>query len=320
MATYRQLLRQAYRAGGHFLIAARQAAKVAGLVTAGSIINKNVISKLERKAAGTVTGTFSGLPQQLQRELGDVSYWFTRKVFAESQRLVPIDKRYIGTYNPKDYKKIKRDLSVLVLKESSKDSVKDKFTNVESLYNKMYKNAKPLNKHFEQIDVDKGYYSSTQYEFIQKYFMSKNKRKYKTLVVSKSGMFKEYSLRYKQKAINTLVYSDMLKPDKDIENMKPMNRRWSDPQYSKNGNQELKKSGRIDETKNGWTISYDPTRQYAKFNYASLQHDMPETVYKHKHGQSLYLLTAYEKYVKEFRDAVKNKAVDIFKERLMQND
>lgn len=317
MATYRQLLKKAFRTEQHFLVAARQAAKAAGLVTAGSIINKNVISKLERKAAGTVTGTFSGLPQKLQTELNDVSYWFTKKVFDESQRLVPIDKRYIGRYNPNSYGRIKKSFTYSILKESAKNKYIDNKggTDAESIYNELSYDKDNM----VDFTVESGYYRNYDYEFLQKYFKGSNKRKYKQLVVDEYGYFKEYSKRYKSHNKSLSKNYNSLKPENGIENMKPMNYRWSDPQTGANGNQELKKSGRIDETKNGWTISYDPTREFARFNYASLQHDMPESVYKHKHGQSLYLLTAYEKYVKEFREAVKAKAIDVFKERLWKN-
>ena len=332
MATYRQLLKKAFRTEQHFLVAARQAAIAAGLTSGRVLINKNVISKLEKKAAGTIHSTFSGLPRDLQNNLRDVSYEFTQKVFQESQRLVPIDKRYIGKYNP-NVGRLKRSIGMprnklyeqngglveLVTEKSRRKYLKDptSYSDIQNLYQAGTEDLWAYAEEVKKLKIPKGYYDKKHYDFISSYFTreSANHRKKRQLFVDKKGNLYSATVRYNPDEITNigLNYKDF--NPIDVKKFK----KTSAKEHA-GGNQELKNSGKISETKTGWTISYDPTRLGARFNYASLQHEMPDSVYKHKVGQSLYLLTAYEKYVKQFREAVKAKAVDTFKERLKQND
>lgn len=80
------------------------------------------------------------------------------------------------------------------------------------------------------------------------------------------------------------------------------------------GEEELKRSGEYD--KKTHTISFDPRRLGAKYNYAAIQHNNLLFDHGHNNGGPMFLYNAYMQYRKELAELVKERLTKIRQEAL----
>ena len=285
----------------HFLRVARSyIAKDLIAAHTNAIVNGQVISTIKGVNAGNLRSKMYDIPRKIQKQVQPITKEFAQKIFAESQRRVPVDKKYIGRFNPEQsdtYTVVKREREYDVPIASTKMVNFTVYDMKDFHYSTRYKH--------KDFSIPKGVYIGDKKEFINTYFKGSNKRKkYQLYIDDGDNLFHSYNAR-----LGTgKEYSF------GVEGLTPAIGTTS---QDTGGNKELKKSGMIEEGtygmfKYGYTISYDPTRQGAKWNYAQVQHD--RLSYKHTVGESLFLYNAFEKYRDEYYNKVRKATGYVVKE------
>lgn len=265
-----------------------------------AIVNGQVISTIKGVNAGNLRSKMYDVPRRIQKQVSPVTKEYAEKIFAESQKRVPVDKKYIGRFNPEQsdtYTVVKREREYDVPIANTKTVNFTVYDMEDFHYSTKYKH--------KEFSIPKGVYIGDKKEFIDTYFKGSNKRKkYQLYIDDKDNLFHSYNARLYTG--NGYGFG--------VEGLKPAIGTTS---QDTGGNKELKKSGRIEEGtygiyKYGYTISYDPTRQGTKWNYAQVQHD--RLSYKHAVGESMFLYNSFEKYRKEYYDKVKKATGYVIKE------
>lgn len=299
----------------HFLRVARSyIAKDLIAAHTNAIVNGQVVSVIKGTNAGALRSKMYDIPRKIQKQVQPVTKEFAQKIFAESQRRVPIDKKYIGKFNPADPNGFDKDSYTIVRgKYKVKGSNKYKLP----IYNEEFLSTKSSmsaaresalrNDRYTKLSLPSGVYAGEQKHFIDRFYRTTTNEKRDLLFVnSNTGMIEEYSIRR----------GTGKKYPFGPKDLKPLKIGTTSTQKT-GGNQELKRSGMVEEGsygmfKYGYTISYDPTRLDTKFNYAQLQHD--RLSYKHTVGESLFLYNAFEKYRDEYYNKVRKATGYVVKE------
>ena len=249
---------------------------------------------------GKVFANAEMLPARLREKMNAVMSKYGTKIFAMSQRLVPIDKRYGATVQRKQ----SRIRSIVAINDidhtTFKKSLRD--PGMRS-FRKQYENFKNL----IDFKVGSGWYGGNQADFIEKYLNGSNRRSiYNIYYNVKEGKIYNFNDEVILNVNSKDFLSLELKGDKKAgrSRLQPFG-----------GYQELKKGGELKYTGNlgdstSLSISYsafDKTRPKSQqYNYAALQHD--NLAFKHKYGQALYLSQPVkfyrDKLIKEMRESV----------------
>lgn len=229
---------------------------------------------------------------------------YTPLIFAESQRLVPIDKRYAFVNSVKINSYRARNILDITGMENL-SSVRNK-----NLVSRRLKDFRRLDEDRKAKDelanegitvknavirFSSGWYSGEQADFIRKYLSGTNRRGSYNLYYDSST-----DTIYKRNSRTSLNFTPVTgislnmvgKKEKEKDNV--INTKYQPT----GGYQELKSGGTIKNTANGYIIAYsafDRTKQVGdRYNYAALQHD--NLAFKHKYGESMYLSKAVMKY------------------------
>lgn len=263
-----------------------------------AIVNGQVVSVIKGVNAGNLRSKMYDIPRKIQKQVQPITKEFAQKIFAESQRRVPVDKKYIGKFNPDEpdsYTVVKRSRAFDIPVERTKE-VQNK-VDMSAFY------FTHINR--KNFTIDKGVYIGSQKKIVDTFFKSSNKRKkYQLYVDSSDNKFHSYNARLGIHKKYSLGVEDLV-PATGTTKQKS------------GGNKELKRSAIVEEGtygiyKYGYTISYDPTRLGTKFNYAQLQHD--RLSYKHTVGESLFLYNAFEKYRDKYYEEVRKATGHVVKE------
>lgn len=253
---------------------------------------RNVYSKVDEDTAGNIYSAFTSLPVKLQKDLEDVRYDYMQAIFNMSQRLVPIDKKYIDVTSVSDIAELKSPRSYLIPKKPWKNTKTASITGISP-----EESGKQLSN-YGVLNLSKGYYSG----LVKDFFLTSNKRKRNQLYVDDDGNIISNYEGFKNKRQN---YGN-------INNIKPLDlsKTHITTKEITGGNKELKKGGNID-VKRG-IINYSSIAGGADWEYAQVQHD--NLGYTHAEGkQALYLYDSLEHYKKQYRSALKEKALETFK-------
>lgn len=289
---------------GHFLEKAKLSVKDS-LISGHLVKHRAVYSDIDGYSAGDIYGSFLGLPQTLQKELEDVRYDFMNKIFVMSQKLVPIDKKYIGMISSNDITELKKPRSYLIPEKNLFFSVSSNEyrSQAEGVYRKQKGYYK---KYFQELYLPRGTYYDNG--LIRDFFLSSNRRKRWQLYVDDDGTIKSNYSGFKNKRTSF----------GKIDEIKPINlskTRITTKEIT-GGNQELKKGGTI--TGDRSLISYSSREGGADYEYAQVQHD--NLAYEHATGkQALYLYDSFEHYRKEFINAIETKSLKAFKKQFKPN-
>lgn len=289
----------------HFLRAARRPISkylVASHTTA--LMHGQVRSTIKGVFAGGLMARMYEVPKRIQKTIDPITKEYAYKIFAKSQELVPIDKKYIGRVNLED-----RDSYIVVrgqykIKGSYKYSV-PVYSDKDG-YLARYKSMSTASAHakeFTKVKLPSGIYIGEQKDFIERFYRTTSTERTDLLFVNKrTGRLEEYSIKRGTGKEYPFGPKDL----------KPVTSTTTAQRTG--GNQELKKSGRVDETYIGgqYSISYDPRRLGTRFNYANLQHN--KLNYKHQVGESLFLYNAFEWYKQKYFNAVKEATGYVIKE------
>ena len=282
----------------HFIVETRRS--IANQMRGGRIKHGIVTSQLSKDNVGTIEGSFKNLPKRMQRTINDIAKPFMEKVLAMAKENTPIDKKYIGRYNPNDegIGSIKKDIDYTILAKEDRFSKKYYKDDIEFLFNKASRSKNTILGSF-----DKGVYSQQHFAFLKEYFLTSNKRKRYQLYADEDGSLYAGAVRYRSY-------------DRDfgfkLSDIKPFKGKTS---QMTGGNQELKRSGTLTKRRDGgYTISFNPTRvnRRLKFNYAAVQHD--NLSYNHEQGKALFLYDSFEHYKQQFWNAIRTNTLKAFKE------
>lgn len=278
---------------------------------------------------GKVYASTETLPTVMKNNIDLVMQKYSDKIFARSQKLVPVDKRY-AYKNIADkrsvYVKSYRRRQVISISDISKVDLFDysaegygglrNFRRVyeEGVDAQERKYLKDIGVGFsaEEMNVGYGWYEGEQADFIRKY-------------LSGTGHRGQYSIFYDQKTRG--IYQrrgqgilDFSRSGSLSLNMSGKKKRiFSDKiinvkDQPTGGYQELKSGGRITKTKDGFRITYsafDETRPVGdRYNYAALQHD--NLAFKHKFGQALYLSEPVQFYKNKLLQEIKETSIKTF--------
>lgn len=311
---YRLALKNAFASKQkHFLNAAKHS--LGKSYRKWTVQNVEVKSYIRGKRAGEIEGRLAKFPKRLQETVGKVDEKYADLIFAESQRLVPVDKKYIGKFNVSDVLTVQRSrvlkIPQMTIEERRLD-IEDRISDGGKYIDEPYYSASVIYKEggYKKIrkTIEAGTYTGSNANFIKEYLRSSNKRKRHQLFTSDGELFG--GTEYGGKSYASLGKLSDIKP----ENV-------SYTSQLSGGNQELKRSGLLSKDKKGtWTISYNPINVNSSltFNYAQLQHDMPEPLYTHKVGESMYLYKAFEKYRQDYIRDIGNAINNAIKEN--END
>lgn len=287
--------------------------------------------------SGTVYTGIETLPAQLQRVSSETKKEYMQKIFAMSQKLVPVDKRFVGI-NIKDKNSIKlsnyRARPLVSIAGYSKDigahdyfdspGVEGRLTNfrlsltdgggtekvdykvldAEGLINK----TAYLDYGYADLYVGSGYYSGDKADFIRKYLLGTNRRKTEGLFYNEDDG-NIYARKRKGQIDFTKLSGVSLKMrSKRVDNKKA----FSSNIQPTGGFQELREGGKISKDFSQITYSaFDQSRKGGgKFNYAALQHD--NLTFRHKYGEAQFLAKSVAYYQEELVRKMKERISKTF--------
>ena len=273
---------------------------------------------------GKVYADAERLPIRMQAAVSAVMQKYSEKIFAMSQKLVPVDKRY-AYINSKDSKSIKvksyRRRPIVSISKSSDisfykfDENRDEERRDLRSFRRLYEENRlgDYGYSVEELNVGYGWYSGKKAEFIKRYLSGTNDRGQHSFIYNK-----EDGLIYQRDSRGSLNFSPSSALSLNMTGKRVYGgKMFSSSKQPTGGFQELREGGKLthkyigDKIINS-TISYsafDETRKSGnRYNYAALQHD--NLAFKHKYGQALYLSEPVkfykDKYLKEVRERLKN--------------
>lgn len=261
---------------------------------------------------GQVYASSKTISKKMQDNLKLVADKYIDKIFAKSQQLVPVDKRY-AFKNLSDktsvYVKSYRNRQVISISDISKIDF--------DVYSAEYKGLRNFRRAYEEgisrkereyfknigvsisaeeLSVGYGWYEGERADFIRKYLSGTNLR-------GQHNIFYDQKTNqiYQRRGFGVLDFT----PSGSLSlNMKGKKKRIYDNKtinvksQPTGGYQELKSGGEIIKSGEHFEITYsayDETRPKGnRYNYAALQHD--NLAFKHKFGQALYLSKPFEMY------------------------
>ena len=288
---YQESLKRAYeKRRRHFLKIARAsvAEELGKRLAIDNLEITSTIKGVRGRPAGRIIGKVSKMSDNMNRDFEPITEKYSKLILAESQKLVPIDKKYIGKFNIEDPSlyKVKRetvyDIPIGTYKDVKGYVSMDAFYDAKRTYD-------------YDFTLSKGMYFGEQAEFIKTFLKNQNKRKiYQLYQDPKTRELHSASARYGDEKSYNFKLSDI----------QPA--RGTTKQLS-GGNQELKKSGRIEKTAfDEYRIVYDAFsvsgRTGKKFHYAQVQHD--NLAYKHTVGGPLFVYKAFDKYRESYKNEI----------------
>ena len=288
---------------GHFLEKAKLTIEDSKLfISKTALRHKAVYSNLDGFWAGTIYGAFNQFPKEMYKNLNIVSSDMMSSIFAMSQRLVPIDKKYIGLVSAGDFGELKRPRSYLIpSKEERFEQIRSYDHNTVAQLAYKYRDPEEfyLGKHSTRLDLPAGNYYNNG--LIKDFFLSSNKRSRWQLYIDKEGNIGSFYEGAKKRA---KIFGNI----KDIKPINPKDFRITTKEIT-GGNKELKKGGKL--YKKRGMIIYSSKLGGAEYEYAQVQHD--NLAYKHATGkQALYLYDSFEYYRKKFAENLKAGTVKAF--------
>lgn len=274
---------------------------ISNQIKGGKVKHGIVTSALDGKSVGNVEGAFANLPKRIQRNLDDVSKKFMTKVLEMAKLNTPIDKKYIGKYNPSDSNvgELTKDIDYTILSKSDRSS--NSYKNITNLERLFYRASKSKNTKYGTFE--KGKYDKQHSDFIKEYFLTSNRRKRYQLYVDDDGKLGASAIRYRSYDRDFGFKLSDVKPFKGVTSQLT------------GGNQELKRSGTLTKRRDGgYTIWFNPRKmnKKLKFNYAAIQHD--NLSYEHEQGKALFLYDSFEHYKQQFWNAIRTNTFRAFKE------
>ena len=253
---------------------------------------------------GKVYADAGQLPTRLRDTMNAVMLKYGEQIFRESQRLVPIDKRYnkLNTKNSVEVKKYRNRgiIEISGIKDIDFKRRRGREASFRRFYESKYDGQ--VKYKWTSLSAGSGWYTGEQAEFIKKYLSGSNRRSiYYIYYNSQEGKIYDFGGNVVLSMNGRGSMSLDLKGEKDVVTA---NRQVNF------GNQELKKGGKLDKTPYGYRITYsafDDSRPAGdRYNYAALQHD--NLAFKHKYGQALFLYEPVKHYrsrlIKEMRQSV----------------
>lgn len=257
---------------------------------------------------GKVFADADKLPARMRESMNNLMSKYGQQIFAMSQRLVPIDKRYGAVVQRKQ----NRVRSIVSINDVDHTTFKNEYGIKNPGMRTFRKQYESFNSNFMDINVGSGWYGGNQADFIEKYLNGSNRRSiYNIYYNVKEGKIYDFDDNVVLNINSKNSLSLELKGDKSAgrSRLQPFG-----------GYQELKKGGKIETVVTpgesiGYKISYsafDETRPKGqRYNYAALQHD--NLAFKHKYGQALYLSEPVKFYKDKLIREMKSKQNKIIK-------
>lgn len=237
------------------------------------------------------------------------------KILEEARENTPIDKRYIGFRANTTKKQEKLYMPSFSNEDARKKVNSDNLTGSDRKRASKSGRAIRDNPKAQMIEID---LSGFVVDGNNYYFSEETKKKIKDKF-SGDNREQRRNLWYNLNR-NSLEYYKIRKGHNALKSESKntaIGYAFSDSQEH-GGEEELKRSGMYD--KETHTISFDPTRFGAKYNYASIQHNRLD--FDHLVGGPLFLYNAYAKYKNELSSAIMGSIKDfrLSQERKARSD